>query len=642
MTDIGIHNNSDAVQKLIDDLKNGDEKCRRYAAEDLGYEKHSEGIPFLVDGLEDPSIAVSEACANALIRMGGQEVAERIATYLASENVRLRNHASEIMNLLGEPAVPVLIKQLQSDNHDVRMFAVDNLVNISSKKSINGLIGVLDDENVNVAAAAAVGIGKVGDESHLPILIKYLEKDVWLKCAVLRGIGYLGYSKAVKVVLPFTKDADIMIKISAIQALTKLADINILPELLNLLKEESLELFGTETLNVIYEIIKSNQETDFSDLFDNELLSTITKLTQLGNIEDKTRAIEILGYSKADSIVEALIKLIIDGDTEIRKSVVKAIVQINPTKLSSLKKFLEDPNSTFEQKCTALECIGKSTSKERQEIIKNFLNSSDDTLPRITLDAIHADYTPVPITEIKDLLGSTITDISVSAASAMGRLKKKEFIDILIKRLKDDDPEIQVAVDDALIQIGEKHEIPFLQPYLDSFSKSERKLAFEYFGTHKPEVLSKKFIDGIQDPSIEIRVISFKVIENLNLANLDLIRQGINDPVDTVQVQAVRTLKSLPENEETLSFIQSVLPDTTSERIKVELIQILAGLENNNVVNSILPLLKDNSSWVQIEAIEALKIVGDKSVIDHLKRMLDTDDIELIEAVENTIEELEQ
>ncbi len=632
---------NNAVGKLIEDLQSHDEKARRYAAEDLGYEKYRQGIPSLVKGLTDPSIAVSEACADALINIGGEDIAEQIAPYLASENVRLRNHASEIMNLLGEPAVPVLIEQLKSSNHDVRMFAVDNLVNISSKKSVNALIDILDDENINVAAAAAIGLGKVGNQEHLAILMKYLDSDIWMKCSVLRGMGFLGNPEAINAILPMTRDEDLMVKISAIQALSKLADNTILPELLNLLKEESLELFGIETLNVIHEIIIAYPNNEYAKLFDEELLNVMTCLAQIGDIQNKIKTIKILGYSKSEAIVPLLVKLLSNDDIDIRKSVVESIVQIDPQDLSPLKKFLEDEDSPFEQKCTALECIGRSSSNDRYTIIKSFLDSPDDTLPRITLDAIHTGFKPVPVTEIIRLLNSQISDIRISAAAAMGRLRNKEFINALIEKLNDEESEVQEAVDDALIQIGEKHEIPILAPYLNSFSKSERKIAFQYFGIHHPESLSQKFIEGLDDPSVDIRVISLKVIANLKIATLELIKKGIRDPVDTVQVQAVRTLLSISDKEGILPFIQEILSGQTSERIKVELIQVLAGLENVNTVNSIIPLLHDSSSWVQIEAVEVLKTLGDSSVVNSLKKLRISNNNDLLEVVEDAIEQLE-
>jgi HEAT repeat protein len=201
--------------------------------------------------------------------------------------------------------------------------------------------------------------------------------------------------------------------------------------------------------------------------------------------------------------------------------------------------------------------------------------------------------------------------------------------------------EVQEAVDDALIKLGENHRIPLLAPYLDSFSKAERKTAFQYFGIHQPETISNKFIEGLQDPSIEIRVISYKVIANLKLATLDLIKQGILDPVDTVQVQALRTLKSLARDEHTFAFIKQLLSTATSERLKVELIQVLSGLEEFNIVDSVLPLLEDESSWVRLETVEFLKKQGDRSVIKHLERLLDSGDEELVEVVVEAIDHLE-
>jgi HEAT repeat protein len=634
--------NKDAVQRLFANLQSDDEKIRRYAAEDLGYWEIKGAIPYLAKGLEDPSVAVSEVCANSLVKIGGSAVAEQVAPAFASENVRLRNHASEIMNLLGEPAVPTLIEQLASPNHDVRMFAVDNLVYISSKKSVNALVNAMDDCNINVAAAAAVGVGKVGDPHHFQVLESHLESDTWVKCSVIRGMGFLGNRKAIEVILPLIQDEDLMVKISAIQALVKLANYEILPQLLNLLREESLDLFGTETLNVIHEIITSYPDKNYSDLFDKKLVDAMLQLTQIGDVDSRIKAVEILGYSRNQRVVPELIRLIACDGIDTRKSIIQSITMINPQDLDLLKQFLEDPEATFEQKCTALECIGRSTHKSNYAIIKEFLGAEDETLPRITLDAIRADFQPAPVIEIIKLLSSPVAEIRISAAGAMGRLEMPEFIPFLINKLIDDVPEVQEAVDDALIKIGSNHEIPILAPYLDSFGKMERKTAFEVFGLRKPESISDKVIEGLQDSNVEIRVISYKVIANLKMATLEMVKQGINDPVDTVQVQAVRTIKSLPETEKTLEFIKTLLSSSSSERLLVELIQVLAGLEGFNVVDSLLPLLEDKSPWVQLEVVDYLKKRGDYSIIGNLKNLLDSDDEELVITVENAIEMLEQ
>ena len=637
----GNSENPNAIDKLIADLQHEDEKTRRYAAEDLGFEQVVDSIPYLVQGLEDQSIAVSEACANALIKIGGEQVARQIAPALASENVRLRNHASEIMNLLGDPAVPVLAELMSSDDHDVRMFAVDNLVYIASKSSTEILIKALEDENVNVAAAAAVGVGKVGESHHLSVLKDYLDSEIWMKCAVLTGMGNLGNKEAIEYILPLIRTEDLMIKMSAIQALSRLADSSILPELLNILKEESLELFGVETLNVIYQIINAYPDIDYSHLFDDQIIQSMIHLTGFDDPSCRLKAIEILGFSRNESIIPALLDLIAANSIDTRKSIVNAIVRIDPQDLFSLKVCLNDQKTTFEQKCAALECIGKSSSKDRFEIITDFLSADDETLPRITLDAIHTDFKPAPVESIISLLTSPVPEIRASAALAMRRLQDEQFINPLIEQLNDTDPDVIEAVDDALIKIGEKFEIPVLAPYLNSFSKAERKTAFQYFGLHQPETISNKFLEGLEDPSVEIRVISFKVIANLKLASVELIKKGINDPLDEVKVQAIRTIKSLEITEETLSFIKDLLKSTASERLKVELVQVLSGLDTLNVVDSVIPLLDDSSSWVRLETVEYLKKQGDDSVIPKLEALLESDhNDELIDVVEEAIESL--
>ncbi|MCP4754723.1 MAG: hypothetical protein GY866_27905 [Proteobacteria bacterium] len=641
MKEVDSHHDRDAIRQLIEDLQHGDERSRRYAAEDLGYGNYRKGIPHLVDGLKDESIAVSECCANALIKIGGSEVAEMVAPFLASENVRLRNQAAEILNMLGEAALDTLVGQLQADDRDVRIFSVDILVNIGSEKSTEALIEALDDDDVNVAAAAAEGLGKTGDKSHLRILESYIRSDFWMKGAVLRGIGQIGGSRAIDIIRPFVHDSDLMVKASAIKALTRIVDTRVISVLLDLLVNESLELYGGDIISAIYTNIEAFPETDIRESTDEDVLTAVVCLARQGSSHDRLKAIEVLGYMKAETVISALIDGLRENEADIRRAVVDTIHKIDPDNLSPFKKTLEDPLSSLDQKCLALECIGKSSNQEGYEIVKSFLDSEDDTLPQVTLDAIHSDFSPVPYEEIKGLLKSENRETRISAAAAIGRLNKMEFVDALIEQLKDADVEVQEAVDDALIRIGIEQEIPLLKPYLDSFGKSERKMAFEYFGTHHPETLSGKFIEGLQDPSVDIRIISFKVIANLKIATLKIIKQGIRDPVDAVQVQAVRTLDSLPMSREKTDFIKTVLTGTVFERVKVELIRIVKESDGYDVVDCVLPLLQDGSSWVRIEAVEALKSLGDASVVDRLKELLNSDNPELVKAVENAVDELE-
>ena len=629
------------VAELLNNLKLGDETTRRYAAEDLGYGQYEAGISSLVTSLFDESIAVAEASADALVRIGGEVVASEIAPSLASEDVRLRNLSAEILSLLGEPAVPTLGDSLKSDNRDVRKFAVDTLAQIKSKSSINALIIALDDTDINVAASAADGIGELGDTSHVEILEKYIDSDVWMKCSIIRGIGMLGGEKAYKMIASAMKDEDMMVKVSCVQALTHIADVRSLPDLIGLLSRESLDLFGNEVLNTIEKIISSNPDVNISKYITDEEFKPIVTLALSDNQVVQARAIKTVGYFYSEKYVEHLVGLFGSSDRGVRRESCAAVINIKPKDISLLVNVLDDENNSVESKASAIHAIGQSDHSDRYGIIKKFLMIDDQVLPRVTLDALILGLEPVPINEIISLLTSSSESIRISAAAAMGRLGKEEFVAPLIEQLEDSVPEVVKTVDKALISIGAANSNSIIKPYLNSFNASERKMAFEYFCTHNPEQEQNKFLQGIADADPEVRVISLKVVENLGIADLDSIEKGLKDPEKLVKIQAARTIKSLTGSRKLVDFIKKHLDSKTDERVKVELAKVLSKLADFEAVDVLKKLLHDNSVWVQIEAVEALRDIGDSSVVDELQELTDSENDDLVEAAQMALEELD-
>lgn len=641
MANTNGQSNQTEMERLVSELQSEDETTRKYAAEDLGYGGFRDAVPYLIQGLTDPSIAVAETCATALNQIGGHDVAEMVAVKLASEDVRLRNYAVEILTMLRETSVPILEEQLNSDDRDVRKFAVDILVEIASKESLPVLIKALDDTDVNIAATAADGIGQIGDESNLPVLKQYMDSETWMQCAVIRGIGSIGGEKAMQAILPLIKDDDLMVKTTAIQALGEIAEINALPELFHLLNCESVSLYGEQIINSIYSIFQSFPKENYQELISENLLKPVLALSVEGGSDSRLKAVEILSFFSSQSIVEHLVSLFGADEIEILDSVVKALVKIDPEEITPLEKVLDESSeSSNTQKVTAIRCLGSFSNAVGHELLRKYLDPNEEELACAVLDTITEGFEPVPIEELKALLKSHFSSVRKNTAMVMEKLGMEEFCEALIHQLDDEDEEVLECVDYALVAIGQNHENSLIRPYLDSFSPIERKVAFEYYGTHHPEQLSEKFIEGLQDPNEDIRVISFKVLGNLKLLTYDMVRQGMSDPVENVEVQAVRSLASFPKDQEMVDFIKTSLAMNPQERIKVELIQLLGDLAEFKVTDSLLSMLKDDSTWVVVEAVEALKMLDDDSVVGALEELLDSDNDEIVETVENAIEEL--
>ena len=158
------------------------------------------------------------------------------------------------------------------------------------------LINALDDHDINIAASAADGLGEVGDEKHVSILQKYISAEVWMKCAVLRGMGKIGGFKALEAILPLMNDKDTLVKISSIKALGQIGNIKALPRLFETIRRELLRIYGSDLLDSIYNICTKNNSLDFTEFGTSENIIPLVKLSQTGSIEDRIKSINILGF----------------------------------------------------------------------------------------------------------------------------------------------------------------------------------------------------------------------------------------------------------------------------------------------------------------------------------------------------------
>jgi len=187
------------INELLGGLRSEDATERRYAAEDLGGLNDPAAVQALVKTLEDPVVGVREAAVESLIAIGGREVCEKVIPLLDSEDASLRNYALEILEDLGADAIESLVGLCDSPSSDIRKFALDVLGKIGELCGVNA-IGVitsrLDDENVNVAGAAAEALGRIGDPASIPALAGHLGGPPWLQCNVLNAIAQIGGEEA--------------------------------------------------------------------------------------------------------------------------------------------------------------------------------------------------------------------------------------------------------------------------------------------------------------------------------------------------------------------------------------------------------------------------------------------------------------
>ena len=633
------------VARLLHDLEHGDETTRRYAAEDIEFGRFKEAIAGLSTGLGDPSIAVAEACSAALAAIGGAEVAEVIVGNLGSEDVRLRNLTSEVLSELGDAAVPTLANQLKSLDRDVRKFAVDSLLLIRSDDSMRALVVALDDDDVNIAATAADGLGEIGSADHLEILATHLTtEDEWMKCAVVRGIASIGGEKALRLIRPYLGAEDMVVRITTIQGMGKLALTGSAQSLLEMLASNDLGFFGGEVVAALYLVLRELPPEQFPPVDNGAILANLSRLVLEGASDQRMNAAELFCILEIKDHPEALIPAMGDENADLRELVLSCLERLAPASLAPLAAIAQDPAQSLLARDGALRIIAASSLDQRDDLLLTALTSDEADIATSALN-----YLPSGVGEsLSDQLGAHLAspnaNLRLAAAGAMGRLAQQQFIALLVPQLKQESEEdIIEAIDNGLIQIGSANVDSSIAPYVQSFTAEERRLAFERYGFEDPRHHLAQIAEGLDDDHVGIRVISLKVLSNLNSLKLEMVEKAIDDADPSVRVEAVRGLGGLNLGDRLAETIKQHVEyqKVTHERVQVELIQLLVKHEVPERSQIIKPFLHSPSTWIRIEAVEALRGFGDSSILPELQQLAETAEEDFLDALEQAIYELE-
>jgi len=354
--------------ELLEKIKSENEDERRWAAQMMGELREKEGIPHLINLLSDKSTAVQEASADALVKIDGKEVAEKLVPLLSSNEASVRNISIEILEGIGEEAVDVLISLLKDEDHDIRKFACDTLGNIASPKAAPYLISSLnDDPNINVACAAAEALGKIGDKRAVDSLTKALEGNMWLMCSCAEALGRIGDKRAVESLMSIPSSENALVLLSTIKSLGKIGDGRAIDFLLSFSKSETLRGAVAEAIAQIVQkegkVIDKIKELDLSFLL--ELLESKSTST-------RKAAAFLLGKVKYKKAISSLVKFLSDEDEEIKEMGTKALILIDPS-LGYL------PSEKNEEVREILESLAYDNDEEVR-------NAANETLKRLMSD----------------------------------------------------------------------------------------------------------------------------------------------------------------------------------------------------------------------------------------------------------------
>jgi HEAT repeat protein len=299
--------------KLSAALKNKQEAQEAYAAVlELGRSGSSRAVELLVQALSRAD-GVSRAAARELGKLGDASAVQPLTALLGNPDVN--QAASEALVKLGAKSVEALVGALQQTDATTRRAAAAALGEIGDKRAVESLIQVVQgDDDWGARTAAATALGQIKDQRALWVLVGTLklrdEADPGRQAALeqLRHVAHLAMRKigdplAGKPSAAATALASAEVAVAKLEAEIEspvhprlIGDISLLPE--------------ADLVSVLKELMAASEEVSWAKLEQREPMLP----PHFQSYEQRQRTAEIIGTELNRRGNKALLKQVLARD----------------------------------------------------------------------------------------------------------------------------------------------------------------------------------------------------------------------------------------------------------------------------------------------------------------------------------------
>jgi HEAT repeat protein len=166
-----------AIGKLITNGQNPDAKAN--AARGVGILRGKQAVPQLLEGLKHRDGSVIYESLNALQKIGDPDTAPKIAYLLNDPERKIQIAAIETTGMLRNQDASQNLEALltRSRHRDVRRAALSSIAMIAAPGSRDTFLQYINDRDDGLRAAAAEGIGRLGNRADVQMLRDKFEAE---------------------------------------------------------------------------------------------------------------------------------------------------------------------------------------------------------------------------------------------------------------------------------------------------------------------------------------------------------------------------------------------------------------------------------------------------------------------------------
>ena len=393
----------------------------------------------VLDGAKDKDKYVRVQALKTLLELKSKESLAVIIALLNDEDPLVASQAASVLGSYGarEAAKP-LIRALSKKDKDVRMQAAVSLGKLKIMDARNNLKWLLEDKEPEVRVGAALALVNLGEKAYsVPTLLSDLDsKDANTRCNAVKLLGKIGGTQASKKIAGLLSDPDKNVKWYAVRALEKINDPSTFPALLPLFKDADDEL-------------KRKAIQAASNLYYADAVPEIAAvLGEPSSREVKFSTLRALGYllssyykNDKNKQIELVAIYINDRDRLIKIAALTAYARAMGTDAAARQKIYEvsvkDGNKLVKE--TAAEMLKKFNKPDYRFLLKSI---EIRALGKLKEKAV----VPVLIAATKDWNAETRR----AAVEGFEEFGDKLYLPILYEAMKDSDPNVAEAAEKAV------------------------------------------------------------------------------------------------------------------------------------------------------------------------------------------------
>lgn len=571
-----------SLTEAFEAITSTDPNARREAALLLGQHPTKTTCEILVNALGDPNIGVQDAIAQSLLLHA--DVPEQLELLVAAHkdnNPVRRNAALAVLIEITHQSTLRVMDALRHSSPEVREWAAEALGDVTGQEQVvPALITRLEDasEFPNVRRAAAQALGKLGNSSASPALLKAAAHgDFWMRQAAIEAVSRLGDEKVVPALLELMRQ-DAWTRPAVIKALGQIGHVDAVPALVTALEDQS-DSTRAASLEALFKIVMEPTGRRTGTLR-TALLRPVIPLEPLrrelkqDRLPGSAYAAHLLGWLGRTESVPELIEALNSAEAPLRDAATESLLRFGQNAVPSLLTAVTRPETNLRER--VIEILG-----------------------------LIGDRSVVPA--LMDRLTDPELNVRLATLRALGALGGEMAYSGLLQAVND-----AATRDTALSILSQSNSdaaIQDLKSYLQRYlyeSKSQSQMrwaAAQALSLLGDETAVSILLNATRLPDEGIRKPAAEALARVRGRRaVNVLIEALGDRDWLVRQKAVEALSSIQDTR----VVAALLPLTRDSewRVRWALANALGKLRDSRIYGPLQKLAQDSDRWVRHRVME--------------------------------------